>query len=357
MTETPLDFKNLPVALPHFSGWLFLEKPCGFTSAGVVGKLRKHLQRYLDPAQKLKIGHGGTLDPFADGLLPIAIGEATKTSAYMMDHFKTYRFQIRWGISTDTLDREGKIVHSSSRLPSTAEILDAIPDFLGKIWQTPPAYSAIKVDGKRAYELARKGKPPTLAKREVWISSLQFIDSPEKSLSTFEVTCSKGTYVRTIAQDLAKKLQADGHVETLTRLAIGPFSLKNSIPLVQALSILPNQFETLPSFISLECTLQQTFTPLILDSHQVSRLLQGKPLSLAHVLHRDILVDNFSSHDYNRQHDSQAFDLCLQNILEKNLVVWSQHEAIAIVHILEGMIRTKCVFHHRKKPIYMKGIA
>ena len=203
--------KGLPI-----SGWAVVDKPQGITSTQVVGKLR-----WSFDAQKA--GHAGTLDPLATGILPIAFGEATKTIPYIMDAEKIYRFTAKWGEARDTDDAEGKVTDTSDARPGRDEILAALPAFTGVISQVPPKFSAIKVDGERAYDLAREGSEVELKAREVEIYSFELIDQPDEGHASFEIECSKGTYVRSLVRDLAQKLGTFGHVSALRRLAVGPF--------------------------------------------------------------------------------------------------------------------------------------
>jgi len=206
-------------------GWLVIDKPLEMGSTQVVGKVR-----WLTKAQK--VGHGGTLDPLATGILPIALGEATKTIPFIMDARKTYAFTVRWGIARTTDDREGDICATHDHRPCEADILAALPGFIGRIKQRPPAYSAIKVDGKRSYDLARAGEEVVLKEREIDVFSLRLL-SAEAEEATFEVDCGKGTYIRSLARDLALKLGTVGHVTMLRRLKVGSFGLKESISLVK----------------------------------------------------------------------------------------------------------------------------
>lgn len=203
------------------NGWLLIDKPLGVGSTSVVSKARWAFQ-----AQKA--GHAGTLDPLATGLLAVAFGEATKTVPYAMDGRKTYRFAVRWGAATQTDDLEGAIVATSERRPGRDEIEAALPAFIGEIQQRPPAYSAIKVDGARAYDLARAGAAPELAARPIWIESLTLI-AAEPEEARFEMTCGKGGYVRSIARDLGESLGCFGHVTELRRIAAGPFRIEDAI--------------------------------------------------------------------------------------------------------------------------------
>jgi tRNA pseudouridine55 synthase len=197
------------------SGWVVLDKPIGMTSTQAVGKVR-----WLYAARKA--GHAGTLDPLATGILPIALGEATKTVPHVQDGTKTYRFAVTWGIATETADAEGGIVATSEVRPTEAAVRAMLPAFVGTIVQTPPTYSAIKIGGERAYDLARAGEAVALAPREVRIDALTLV-AHTPDVSTFEVTCGKGTYVRALAVDLALALGTVGHVSMLRRTAVGPF--------------------------------------------------------------------------------------------------------------------------------------
>jgi tRNA pseudouridine55 synthase len=205
-------------------GWLALDKPAGLTSTQALARVR----RLFDAR---KAGHGGTLDPLATGLLPIAFGEATKTSAWMMGGIKTYRFTVRWGAETDSADSEGKVIASSEARPARADIEAALPDFTGVISQTPPAFSAIKVDGERAYDLARQGIEVELEPREVEVTRLELVAMPDADTAEFECDCGKGTYVRGLARDIGRRLGCLGHVIALRRTAVGPFAEDDMISL------------------------------------------------------------------------------------------------------------------------------
>ncbi|MBL4601193.1 MAG: tRNA pseudouridine(55) synthase TruB [Emcibacteraceae bacterium] len=204
-------------------GWLVIDKPYGMGSTKVVGRCR-----YLTKAQKA--GHAGTLDPLATGVLPIAFGEATKTIPYLVDARKTYKFTVTWGEARSTDDAEGEITHKSHIRPTGKEILTQLPLFTGKIKQKPPAFSAIKIDGKRAYDLARAGEEFEIKEREVEIFSLKLLDSSHDQAS-FEMDCSKGTYVRSIGRDLALSLGTFGYISMLRRTKVGSFDIASTISL------------------------------------------------------------------------------------------------------------------------------
>ncbi len=202
-------------------GWLIIDKPYEMGSTSVVGKLK-----WLFKPEK--IGHAGTLDPLATGVLPIALGSATKTIPFVMDGAKTYEFEVTWGTQTTTDDIEGEIEFQSDKRPLQAEIEAILPEFIGDIMQMPPAYSALKINGKRAYDLARAGETVELKPRPIRIDSLKILNhSPNKTL--FEVNCGKGTYVRSIGHDLGQKLGCYGHITVLRRTKCGPFDINRSI--------------------------------------------------------------------------------------------------------------------------------
>jgi tRNA pseudouridine55 synthase len=231
-------------------GWLIIDKPVGPTSTRIVGAVKRALREGGYP--KVKVGHGGTLDPLASGVLPIALGEATKLSGRMLDADKAYEFTIRFGSETDTLDLEGAVIETSEKRPTRAAIEAILPRFTGEIEQVPPAYSALKVDGTRAYDLARAGEEVVLASRSVVIHTLRHsresgnpggggegkkkLDprvrgDDEVEAVTLEATVSKGTYIRSLARDIARALDTVGHVAMLRRTKAGPFALQSAISL------------------------------------------------------------------------------------------------------------------------------
>ncbi|MBL0320329.1 MAG: tRNA pseudouridine(55) synthase TruB [Alphaproteobacteria bacterium] len=209
-------------AKPGTHGWLLIDKPEGITSAQVVAKIKRLVGE--------KVGHAGTLDPLATGILPLALGEATKTAGYVTCADKAYRFSIQWGESRSTEDREGEITAVSDVLPSDDAIKEALSHFAGEIDQIPPQFSAIKVDGKRAYDLARQGQEFELKSRRVHLYSFVCLGS-DNGQSTFEVHCSKGTYVRSLSRDLARHLGACGHISMLRRIKLGRFVEADTISL------------------------------------------------------------------------------------------------------------------------------
>ncbi len=203
-----------------FNSWIAVDKPIGYSSSDVVYRLRKILNMR-------KIGHGGTLDPFATGVLPIALGEATKTVDYLHQSRKSYILTIRFGIATDSDDCTGNVISQSDHRPSLAEINAVLPEFIGNIQQTPPAFSAIKIDGKRAYKLARAGETPKMKSREVEINAITLHGNDENNDVILHVTCGKGTYMRSLARDIAQKLGTYAHLHALRRNEYGHFNENN----------------------------------------------------------------------------------------------------------------------------------
>jgi tRNA pseudouridine55 synthase len=206
------------------NGWIVLDKPRGLTSTHSVARIKR-----LYDARK--VGHAGTLDPLATGILPIALGEATKTVSYAVDDEKGYEFTVRWGIETTTDDAEGEAVNVSDARPTVADIEAILDRFVGAIEQVPPKFSAIKVNGNRAYDLARDGEEVELKARTVEIAELKVIDCPDADHTLFAAICGKGTYVRSLARDIGRVLGCYGHVAALRRTRVGPFSLEDCVTL------------------------------------------------------------------------------------------------------------------------------
>lgn len=211
-----------PAFTPAIHGWLILDKPLGLTSTQALGRVRRLLKGK-------KAGHAGTLDPLATGILPLAFGEATKLIPYVMDGDKEYEFNVRWGEGRSTDDAEGDVVMTSASRPTEVEIRAALPSFVGKISQKPPIFSAIKIQGERAYDLARAGEIHELAARQVLIHSLELIAINDQDNASFRVRSGKGMYVRSLARDLAQKLGTCGYVSVLRRTKVWPFSLENTV--------------------------------------------------------------------------------------------------------------------------------
>lgn len=252
-------------------GWLILDKPVGPTSAQLVGRLKAALRQAGHG--RVKIGHGGTLDPLASGVLPIALGEATKLTGALLDGRKAYRFTIAWGVATATDDAEGAVTGTSPARPDEAAIRAVLPHFRGSIRQVPPAYSALKVAGRRAHALARTGVLPELAPRMVTIHRLELVEAGADA-ATFDVDCSKGTYVRSLARDMARALGTLGHAATLRRTAAGPFTLAQARPLDKWLELVHGPAlgqALLPLTAGLD-----DIPVLAVDRHEALALKQGR---------------------------------------------------------------------------------
>ena len=210
-------------------GWLVIDKPVGPGSTDIVSKVKRALRDGGYP--KVKVGHGGTLDPLASGVLPVALGEATKLAGRMLDADKVYDFTIRFGEQTDTLDAEGAVVATSDVVPTYEEVEAALPRFTGEIEQVPPIYSALKVDGRRAYDLARAGTEVEMKTRAVTVHVLTLCRIDGGKEATLTARVSKGTYIRSLARDIARALGTVGHVVMLRRVKAGPFTLDGAISL------------------------------------------------------------------------------------------------------------------------------
>lgn len=257
------------------SGWVVVDKPVGPTSTRVVAMIRR-----LYNAQKA--GHAGTLDPLASGILPIALGEATKTVPFILDATKGYRFTIGFGVATTTDDAEGAVTGESAVRPSDAEIEAMLPRFTGPIEQVPPAFSAIKVEGERAYDLARAGETVVLKARSVTIYSARLLGRADADHAELEISCSKGTYVRSLARDLALALGTLGHVSALRRIAHGPFREEVAIPLdkLTGLGHIPPASDTLRTHLLPLETALDDIPALALSGDDASRLRQGQGVLL-----------------------------------------------------------------------------
>lgn len=249
-------------------GWINLYKPKGISSAKVLNTLKRLLPR------KHKVGHAGTLDPLAEGVLPVAIGEATKTIPYVQADDKEYIFQITWGESRTTGDAEGEISASSPNRPTLEHIENILPQFRGSITQIPPAYSALKIDGKRAYELARLGEKVILPSRTVHIYYFEIIENIPSKTTTFKVGCSKGTYVRSLAMDLARELNTEGYVSSLIRSRVGHFLQKDALD-TEKLVALQGEDLLCRSLLSIVDVLDDILA-IDVDSHDEQHLRQGR---------------------------------------------------------------------------------
>ncbi|MGR3289889.1 MAG: tRNA pseudouridine(55) synthase TruB [Paracoccaceae bacterium] len=250
------------------SGWLVVDKPAGITSTAVVNKVKWAFEAK-------KAGHAGTLDPDATGVLAIAFGEATKTIPYVTDALKAYRFTLRLGQATNTDDAEGTIIAQSDSRPDDDEIIAALPGFVGDIMQVPPKFSAVKIDGQRAYKLARDGEDIEIAARPLFVDSLDFFSRPDSNRVELELVCGKGGYVRSIARDLGEVLGCFGHVETLRRVWSGPFEAENAYSLqqIEDLARTPEIDELL---LPLEIGLDD-LPELVASAEGAARLRHGNP--------------------------------------------------------------------------------
>ncbi len=252
-------------------GWVILDKPVGLGSTPAVGRVRR-----LFGAQKA--GHGGTLDPLASGVLPIALGEATKTVPFVMDGRKEYRFTLRFGEARATEDAEGEITATSEIRPTDRQIREALAAFVGDVEQVPPAFSALKIEGKRAYDLARAGEAVDLKPRRVRIERLELVARPDADHADFVVACGKGTYIRSLGRDLARALGTVGHLSALRRTAAGPFREEAaiSLPKLEALGHIP----ALLGALAPVATALDDIPALALTEAQAGRLRQGQPVLL-----------------------------------------------------------------------------
>lgn len=251
-------------ARQRVSGWIVLDKPAGISSTQASTRVR-----HIFNAEKA--GHFGTLDPIATGVLAVALGEATKTLPFIADESKSYRFEILFGSSTDTGDAAGKITATSEKRPATSEISAKIVKYLGMTDQVPPVYSAIRIDGERAYALARAGENPVMPSRRVEITRLEVIAMPAPDRAVMEMDCSKGTYVRALARDLAQDLETEGHIVALRRLRAGPFTLDQAVTL--------EALEVAPVLLPVDAGLAQV-PEITLDSTLAARVRLGNPVLL-----------------------------------------------------------------------------
>ena len=294
---------------PNYNGWLIIDKPLGITSAHVVSKVKRLLGR------NNKIGHAGTLDPLASGVLPLAIGEATKVVQFLLDSSKVYEFEVTWGEERSTDDAEGEVVQRSELRVQRLEILAAMKSFTGNIKQVPPNYSAIKVDGQRSYDLARKDKTVELKPRDVTIHELTL--NPELSTlnkASFKMRCSKGTYVRSIARDLGRKLGCYGYVSRLHRAAHGQFGIENAISL-EELADMCEKDSVASSILPLEEVLDG-IPAFPLDDIQEAKIRNG------------IAVDNTA------------------NFESETVMLMKNEKLVAIAAPVNGKLQPKRVFNH-----------
>jgi len=262
-------------------GWLVIDKPCGVTSARAVALVKRS-------SGAAKIGHAGTLDPLATGILPLALGEATKTVQFATAGKKRYRFRVRWGEARDTDDREGAVIAESAARPDTGAIMAALSLFTGTVLQRPPAYSAIKIGGRRAYSLARTGKPADLASRPIEIAELRLLCAPDPDHADFEAVVGQGTYIRSLARDLAEALGTVGHIAELRRLSVGHFGENQAISLDSAVA-LGHSLAASEHLLPLETALDD-IPALALTAAEAARLRHGQRVT-PHDAHLDGLAD------------------------------------------------------------------
>jgi tRNA pseudouridine55 synthase len=253
-------------------GWLCLDKPAGMTSTDAVGRVRR-------VTGAAKVGHGGTLDPLATGVLPIALGEATKTVAYVMEGDKHYRFTARLGETRSTDDREGEVLATSALRPADADIEAALPGFVGTIEQVPPRFAAVKVAGERAYDIARRGETVELTARFVQVHRLELVGRPDLDHAVFELECGRGTYVRALVRDLGQRLGCLAHVSELRRLRVGPFRSEDAISLAVLEQLVED--DALPQALVPVATALEGMPALALTGPQAERLRSGQTIRVA----------------------------------------------------------------------------
>lgn len=274
--------KGIPI-----HGWLVIDKPSGITSNAVVRRVRR-----LTGAAK--IGHGGTLDPLATGILPLAFGEATKVISFVMHDTKTYRFVIRWGEERSTDDAEGVIVTTSDVRPTKDDINRALNAFIGDIDQLPPKYSAVKINGKRAYALARSDQEVILKSRTVHIQHFVLLSLNDANHATFEVVCGKGTYMRSLARDLARALGTVGHISMLRRTAVGNFTEKNAILLDNTEAL--RHSDALDNYLLPLETVLDDIPAVDLTGLEAEKMRNGQPVSFLAIA-QQVPLRTFSQHD------------------------------------------------------------
>jgi tRNA pseudouridine55 synthase len=263
-------------------GWLIIDKPPGLTSTDVVNRVRRAFD-----AQKA--GHGGTLDPLATGVLPIAFGAATKTVPYVMDGTKLYRFTLKFGEARDTDDADGQVIGTSDTRPSDEQVRAALPPFRGDIMQVPPIFSAIKVAGERAYDMAREGRAPVLEPRPARVDRFELVERPDADTAVFEVASGKGVYMRSLARDLAQACGSLGHITTLRRLRVGPFLEADSITLDKLLDKSSGADDTAPASPDLlrpVSTALADIPALALTDAEATDLRHGQAISLVALMGR-----------------------------------------------------------------------
>ncbi len=273
----PRQFRKKPKGRP-IDGWLIVDKPSGIGSTDVVNKVKRAFD-----AQKA--GHGGTLDPLATGLLPVAFGAATKTVPYVMDGTKTYRFTLKFGEARDSDDADGAVTETTDARPSDEAIRAALPAFTGDIMQVPPIYSAIKINGDRAYDLARDGQEVILEARPARVDKFELTERPDADHAIFEVQSGKGVYMRSLARDLAKAVGSLGHIAALRRLSVGPFKESHAVPLDSLLVSGDTPPPSLDLLLPLTTALDD-IPALAMSEAEAARLQFGQAISLVEFMGR-----------------------------------------------------------------------
>ena len=304
----------------NISGWIILDKQSGITSRQALSKISKIFNFN-------KIGHGGTLDPLATGVLPIALGEATKLISFIQNKKKKYSFTIRWGEKTDTDDCEGKIIEKSNSRPKKDEIQKALGSFIGKIYQTPPNFSAIKINGERSYSLARKNIFVTHKPRQIQVYEFNLKKILTTDTAQFEVTCGKGTYIRSLARDLAEKLNTKGHITKLRRHFVGDFDEKNKIFIDFSKEIIHS-----PSFLNKIIPIEKVLDDipaLFLTETEAIKLRQGQKMELSSLKFNDHFIESYS----NYQNFERVYTV-------------SNKKLVALIEIENGLVKPKRILNY-----------
>jgi tRNA pseudouridine55 synthase len=295
-------------------GWLVLDKPVGMTSTHAVSVVKRVFQAK-------RAGHAGTLDPLASGLLPIALGEATKTVPFVMDGRKRYKFTVRWGEERDTDDAEGRVAATHASRPAAEDIRALLPRFTGTIAQVPPRFSAVKIDGERAYDLAREGEVVELDPRPVEIHRLELVETPDPDHAVLEAECGKGTYVRALARDMGRLLGCLGHVVALRRTSVGPFAEADAVAferLQQALAAEPTEARRLAPVLLPVAAGVQTIPALSVSRADAARLARGQAVLM-------------------RGRDAP--------IMTGAVAIFTQGDLIALAEVEQGELRPRRIFN------------
>ncbi|AQX30096.1 tRNA pseudouridine(55) synthase TruB [Bartonella schoenbuchensis] len=308
------------------SGWVILDKPKGMRSTEAVSQIK-----WLFNAQKA--GHAGTLDPLASGMLPIALGEATKTIPYVMEGIKTYHFHVAWGEERSTDDLEGEVIKTATQRPTQEDILALLPKYTGVILQTPPKFSAIKIAGNRAYDLARAGEIVEIPPREVKIESLKLTGTTTQGHSIFEITCGKGTYVRSLARDMGRDLGCYGYIADLRRVAVAPFNENDLIP-----------WSKLEAAVTHKDEKRENYAFPKRDFSILDELLTETKAALVHLPH-------YTINENQVQHLSTGNPVLLRNqntsVDESDVCIIYKDQLLAIGTIEKNQFKPKRIFTNR----------